>query len=67
MGNRGISVETVIAADLERVWAATEDPTPHVRWDVRFSEILPERDADEHAVRFTHVRQPPCTTSTAPA
>lgn len=59
MGNRGIYVETVIAADLERVWAATQDPTQHVRWDVRFSEILPERDADQDAVRFTYVRRSP--------
>lgn len=44
MGNRGIYVETVIAADLERVWAATQDPTQHVRWDVRFSG-----DGEQHA------------------
>ncbi|KTR04769.1 SRPBCC family protein [Curtobacterium luteum] len=59
MRNRGIYVETVIAADIERVWAATQDPTQHVRWDVRFSEIVPERDTVDTAVRFTYVRRSP--------
>ncbi len=59
MGSRGIYVETVIAADLERVWAATQDPEQHVRWDVRFSEIVPERTLDDEPVRFTYVRRSP--------
>lgn len=59
VGNRGIYVETVIAADVEEVWAATQDPTQHVRWDVRFSEIVPDRRVDDDAVRFTYVRRSP--------
>lgn len=66
MGNRGIYVETVIAADLERVWTATQDPGQHVRWDVRFSEIVPDDDGapdddspDDRPTRFTYVRRTP--------
>jgi hypothetical protein len=36
-----IYVETVIAAPMGRLWAATQDPREHVRWDVRFGRIDP--------------------------
>jgi hypothetical protein len=39
MPARSIYVETRIAADLERVWQATQDPALHRRWDLRFTEI----------------------------
>ena len=57
VGTRGIYVETVIDADLDRVWAATQDPEQHVRWDVRFSEIVPEPAQDGEATRFRYVRR----------
>ncbi|MFS2032216.1 SRPBCC family protein, partial [Curtobacterium sp. CT11-45] len=59
MGKRGIYVETVIDADVDRVWAATQDPEQHVRWDVRFSEIVPEPADADGAARFTYVRRSP--------
>lgn len=42
-------IETLIAADLERVWQVTQDPAAHSRWDARFHRIkylagtLPQR------------------------
>lgn len=54
---RGIYVETVIAAGIDQVWQATQDPVSHVRWDVRFSEIHAESGDDDEAVRFTYVRR----------
>ncbi|MFJ7289286.1 SRPBCC family protein [Curtobacterium sp. NPDC098951] len=59
MGKRGIYVETIIDADVDRVWAATQDPVQHVRWDVRFSEIVPEPADADGAARFTYVRRTP--------
>ncbi|MFL0390584.1 SRPBCC family protein [Curtobacterium sp. 179-B 9B NHS] len=59
MGTRGIYVETVIDADLDRVWAATQDPEQHVRWDVRFSEIVPEGAEDGAPTHFRYVRRSP--------
>ncbi|MEU5944560.1 SRPBCC family protein [Micromonospora sp. NPDC047465] len=38
---RAVYVEALIAAPVERVWSATQDPTVHRRWDVRFSRIDP--------------------------
>jgi hypothetical protein len=57
VGTRGIYVETVIDADVERVWAASQDPQEHVRWDLRFSEIVPEAADADGAARFTYVRR----------
>ena len=59
MGTRWIYVETVIDADVERVWAATQDPVQHVRWDVRFSRIVPDEPAADGSARFTYVRRSP--------
>jgi hypothetical protein len=58
VGVRGIYVETVIDAPLDRVWDATQDPEQHVRWDVRFSAIVPEPADDDGVTRFTYVRRP---------
>lgn len=57
MTRRQIHVETTIAADMERVWAATQDPDQHVRWDVRFSSIVPQEPDATGAVRFAYVRR----------
>ena len=61
----GIYVETTVAADIDEVWRATQDPAAHVRWDLRFSRItpLPEGEggaASSHsAVPFRYERRVP--------
>jgi hypothetical protein len=57
VASRSIYVETLIDADVEHVWAATQDPRQHVRWDVRFSEIVPEPADADGAARLTYVRR----------
>ena len=52
-------METTIAADVDAVWAATQDPAAHVRWDVRFSRITPTGTTPEGATRFTYERRVP--------
>ncbi len=56
---RGIYVETVVAVDVGTLWQATQDPRRHVRWDLRFSEIVPEPADADGAARFTYVRRTP--------
>lgn len=58
MGGNGIYVETTIAGDPKQLWQATQDPQSHVRWDVRFSKILPDQTLDG-AVRFAYERHVP--------
>lgn len=36
---RGIYVETRIAAPMDHLWHATQDPAAHASWDLRFSSI----------------------------
>lgn len=36
-----VYVETIIAAPMDRLWLATQDPVQHARWDVRFGRIDP--------------------------
>ncbi len=36
---RGLYVETVIRAPMDRIWETTQDPAQHERWDLRFTEI----------------------------
>jgi hypothetical protein len=45
----GIYVHAEIAADVERLWALTQQPELHQRWDLRFSSIeyLPRPNAEE--------------------
>ncbi|WP_200908347.1 hypothetical protein [Frigoribacterium sp. RIT-PI-h] len=62
MGKRQIYVETVIDADLDRVWAATQDPAQHVRWDVRFSSITPGPPDADGSTPFHYVRRTPVHT-----
>ncbi len=49
MGARGIYVERLIRADMERLWAFTQLPALHQRWDMRFNRIsyLPRPSPDE--------------------
>ncbi|MCT9821019.1 SRPBCC family protein [Microbacterium sp. W1N] len=62
MARRGIYVETVVRADLDRVWEATQDPVQHVRWDVRFSRISPTGVTDAGATTFGYERRVPLHT-----
>ena len=57
MGRNGIYVETTIAGDPDQLWRATQDPKSHVRWDVRFSKILPDPTLEDAAVRFVYERR----------
>ncbi|MBM7502887.1 hypothetical protein JOD46_000344 [Agromyces aurantiacus] len=62
MASRSIYVETFIRSNLDTVWAVTRDPTEHVRWDLRFSEIRPTGPTADGAERFEYVRRTPLHT-----
>jgi hypothetical protein len=51
---RPVYVESRIQAPVDDVWAATQEPGAHQRWDVRFGSItyLPREDGE--AQRFTY-------------
>ena len=58
MRRRPIYVESRIRCDMEDLWAATQDPELHQRWDLRFGEItyLPrEGDGPQQFVYATTV------------
>lgn len=59
MAGRGIHVEIVIEAPMERVWTLTQDTDLHPRWDVRFSRITPTDTDGSDATRFTYERTTP--------
>jgi hypothetical protein len=59
VGRSGIYVETVIAADLDALWTATQDPAQHVRWDVRFTRITLDGVTDAGATTFAYERRVP--------
>src|SRR5262245_48854977 len=51
-----VYVEILIRAPMDAVWAHTQTPTLHERWDLRFSRIeyLPKaRDAEPQRFRYT--------------
>jgi hypothetical protein len=54
-GRVSIYVEIEIRAAMEDVWARTQDPNEHVRWDLRFTDIayLP-RPNEAEPQRFTY-------------
>lgn len=52
----GIYVEILVRADLETVWRLTQDPLHHVRWDLRFSAIVPEALLPGGGYRFRYER-----------
>lgn len=49
-----IYVETFIRGSLDEVWAKTQEPAAHERWDLRFSEIsyLPRADGEPQRFRY---------------
>lgn len=57
--SRGIFVSVRIAAPVETVWALTQDPAQHVRWDVRFSRIVPLHALAGGGERFRYERALP--------
>lgn len=53
---RGIYVETRVAAPMDLLWHATQDPVAHASWDLRFSSIthLPTPDGEPQRFRYTN-------------
>ena len=47
-------VEITIRAPLETVWALTQDPASHVRWDARFTSIRPTSGRPDGAQEFDY-------------
>lgn len=62
MARRGIYVETTVRVPLDVLWGLTQDPEQHVRWDVRFSRILPLPQVDDGPVVFEYSRRTPLGT-----
>ncbi|GGH50949.1 SRPBCC family protein [Microbacterium album] len=56
---RPLYIESLIRADLDRVWQLTQDPALHARWDLRFSAIVPESADERGRVRFRYERRLP--------
>jgi len=54
MGRRPIYVESRIRCDIEDLWAATQNPELHQRWDVRFGRIAYDARRDGEPQRFTY-------------
>ncbi|WP_333775427.1 hypothetical protein [Streptomyces sp. IBSBF 3136] len=50
----GLYIETRIDADLDELWARTQDPAQHQRWDLRFTEIDPLPCAEGEPRRFRY-------------
>jgi hypothetical protein len=52
---RELYVETLVRSSVDRVWAATQDPAQHQRWDLRFTEIrYAEPPAHGEPQRFSY-------------
>ena len=51
---RPIYVESLIRAPMDALWAATQQPERHQRWDVRFGTIEYLERADGEPQRFTY-------------
>ncbi|WAZ24170.1 hypothetical protein STRCI_005566 [Streptomyces cinnabarinus] len=54
MGHTGLYIEARIRADLDALWARTQEPSEHQRWDLRFSEIdyLPREPGEPQRFRY---------------
>jgi hypothetical protein len=50
-------VEIRIRGSLDRVWALTQDPGQHARWDARFSRITPVEQLAGGGIRFRYERR----------
>ncbi|WP_309129022.1 SRPBCC family protein [Microbacterium sp.] len=51
---RALYVEILIDAPLETVWELTQTPEQHVRWDARFTAIVPTALRDDGAQEFRY-------------
>ena len=56
---RPLYVEILVRTDLDRLWALTQDPALHPRWDLRFSDIRPVGELDGGGYRFRYERRMP--------
>lgn len=52
--HKPIYVETSIRAPMEHVWALSQDPALHARWDLRFSRIVPTGGDDQGLLHFRY-------------
>ncbi|MFJ7826712.1 DoxX-like family protein [Psychrobacillus sp. NPDC096623] len=54
MKNKPIYVEISIKENIERVWEATQNPTLHEQWDLRFSSItyLPKKENETQLFEY---------------
>jgi hypothetical protein len=54
MGLKGLYIEARIRADLDELWARTQEPSRHQRWDLRFTEIdyLPRGEGEPQRFRY---------------
>ncbi|MFD5570075.1 hypothetical protein [Streptomyces cadmiisoli] len=50
----GLYIEARIRADLDELWARTQEPSRHRRWDLRFTEIDPLPRAEGEAQHFRY-------------
>ncbi|UFR07361.1 hypothetical protein KBP30_13930 [Streptomyces sp. Go40/10] len=50
----GLYIETHIRADLDELWARTQDPARHQRWDLRFTEIAYLPRVEDEPQRFRY-------------
>ncbi len=66
MPQQPLYVETVIRADLDRIWQLTQDTELHSRWDLRFSRIVPTGTTSDGTNRFRYELHLPlhCITGT---
>lgn len=52
--DRALYIETTIRAPMERIWELTQEPLQHVRWDARFTRIIPTHLRDAGAQEFRY-------------
>jgi hypothetical protein len=52
-------VETLIHADMDRIWELTQRPESHARWDLRFSSIVPVSLSEQGHFGFRYERRLP--------
>lgn len=50
----GLYIEAHIRGDLDTLWARTQDPAQHQRWDLRFTSIDPLPSAEGEPRRFRY-------------
>lgn len=53
-GPERIYVEAFIRAPLDRLWALSQDPGAHPRWDLRFTAIIPTGTGSDGNTRFRY-------------